>query len=98
MAQEMVVESLEDLRKSIDNIDNAIVAMLAERFKVTNRVGYFKASHGLPAKDGDREALQHARIQELSRQYGLDPELASCVLDQVIAKVVVNHEQIAKAI
>lgn len=92
------MESLEDLRKSIDNIDNAIVAMLAERFKVTNRVGYFKASHSLPAKDANREALQHARIQELSRQYGLDPILASAILDQVIAKVVVNHEQIAKAI
>jgi chorismate mutase len=94
----MVMESLEDLRKSIDNIDNAILAMLAERFKVTNRVGHFKADHNLPAKDPDREALQHARIQQLSQQYGLDPELASAILDQVIAKVVVNHEQIAKAI
>ena len=92
------MESLEELRKSIDNIDKAIVAMLAERFKVTNRVGYFKASHKLPAKDPDREALQHARVQELSQQYGLDPELASSILDQVIAKVVVNHLQIAKAI
>jgi chorismate mutase len=98
MAQEMIMESLEDLRKSIDNIDNAIVAMLAERFKVTNRVGHFKATHNLPAKDPDRESLQHARIQELSQQYGLDPELASSILDQVIAKVVVNHEQISKAI
>ncbi|MFO7552602.1 MAG: chorismate mutase, partial [Haliea sp.] len=84
------MESLEDLRKSIDNIDNAIVAILAERFKVTNRVGAYKASHNIPAKDPDREALQHARIKELSQQYGLDPELASSILDQVIAKVVAN--------
>ena len=89
------MESLEDLRKSIDNIDNAILAMLAERFKVTNRVGHFKASHKLPSRDPDREALQHARIHELSQQYGLDPELASSILDRVIAKVVANHEQIA---
>jgi chorismate mutase len=91
------VESLEDLRKSIDNIDNAIVAILAERFKVTNRVGIFKASHNIPAKDLDREALQHARIQELAQQYGLDRDLASSILDQVIARVVANHEEIAKA-
>ena len=96
VAQEMDMESLEDLRKSIDNIDNAILAMLAERFKVTNRVGHYKASHNLPARDMDREALQHARIQEMSRQYGLDPQLASSILDQVIAKVVANHEQIAR--
>ena len=92
------MESLEDLRKSIDNIDNAIVAMLAERFKVTDRVGHFKASNNLPAKDLRREALQHARIQELSQQYGLDPELASAILDQVIDRVVANHEQIARTI
>lgn len=94
----MIRESLEDLRKSIDNIDNAIVAMLAERFKVTNRVGHFKASHNLPAKDANREALQHARIKELSNQYGLDPELASSILDQVIEKVVLKHEEIAKSL
>ena len=92
------MESLEELRKSIDNIDNAIVAILAERFKITNRVGRFKADNKLPAKDPDREALQHSRIQELSQQYGLDPELASAILDQIINKVVANHEQIAKAI
>ena len=92
------MESLDELRKSIDNIDNAIVAMLAERFKVTDRVGYFKASNDLPAKDPGREAIQHARIQELSQQYGLDPNLASAILGQIIDKVVTNHEDIAKAI
>ena len=30
------METLEDLTKSIDNIDNAILAMFAERFKVTD--------------------------------------------------------------
>jgi chorismate mutase len=98
MVQEMVMESLEDLRKSIDNIDNAIVALLAERFKVTNRVGHFKASHKLPAKDPERQALQHARIQELSLQYGLDPEFASSILAQIVARVVIIHEQIAKGV
>ena len=91
------MESLEDLSKSIDNIDNAIVAMLAERFKVTTRVGYYKASNELPAKDSAREASQHKRIQELSAQYGLDPDLASSILDTVIAKVVESHDAIAKA-
>jgi chorismate mutase len=43
------VETLDDLRKSIDNIDDTIVAMFAERSKVTNRVGYYKAEKDLPA-------------------------------------------------
>ncbi|WP_206613550.1 chorismate mutase [Parahaliea mediterranea] len=91
------VESLDDMRKSIDNIDNAIVAMLAERFKVTNRVGYFKANNNLPVKDPEREAIQHSRIKELSNQYGLDPELASSILGQVIDEVVLKHQEIARS-
>lgn len=90
------MESLEDLRKSIDNIDNAIVAMFAERFKVTNKVGHYKAAKGLPAKDTDREAIQYRRINELASHYGLDPEFAESYLSSVIARVVRNHEEIAK--
>lgn len=89
------MEKLDDLRKSIDNIDNAIVAMFAERFKVTNKVGYFKAENGLPAKDTDREALQYRRMDELARQYGLDPEFAESYLSAMIERVVRNHEKIA---
>ena len=89
------METLDDLRKSIDNIDNAIVAMFAERFKVTNKVGHLKAAHQLPAKDPVREASQYKRVHELALQYGLDPEFAESYLSAVIARVVRNHEQIS---
>lgn len=39
---------LTSLRESIDNIDAAVVHMLAERFKATQRVGRLKAEHKLP--------------------------------------------------
>jgi chorismate mutase len=44
------VESLEDMRKSIDNIDNAIVAMFAERFKIMTKVGHYKAEYASPQR------------------------------------------------
>jgi len=88
-------ESLEEMRKSIDNIDNAIVAMLAERFKMTNRVGYYKAECKLPSKDLEREAEQQERIIEIAEQYGLDPEFAKSYLEAVIERVINNHEKIA---
>lgn len=90
------METLEDMRKSIDNIDNAIVAMFSERFKVTDRVGHYKANNGLPAKDTDRESLQFKRVNELAMQYGLDPEFAESYLSAVIIRVVRNHEEIAQ--
>ena len=42
-------EVLAHYRESIDNIDAALVFMLAERFKITKAVGAYKAEAGLPA-------------------------------------------------
>ena len=41
-------DQLSRYRQSIDNIDAALVYMLAERFKVTKAVGELKAREGLP--------------------------------------------------
>lgn len=87
------MESLEDMRKSIDNIDNAIVAMFAERFKVTDRVGEYKAQNGLAPKDESREAIQFTRISELAEQYGLDASFARTQLESVIERVVKRHAE-----
>lgn len=91
------METLDELRKSIDNIDNAIIAMFAERFKVTDKVGVFKAINGLPAKDMQREEVQFRRIDELSRHYGLDPLFARELLEKVIGRVVDNHLIVASS-
>lgn len=90
------MDNLEDLRKSIDNIDNSIVAMFAERFKITTKVGLYKAIHGLPAKDIQREAVQMQRISQLAENYGLESEFAQELLMKVIDRVVQNHESIAQ--
>ena len=42
------VSNLRDLRDSIDNIDAAIVHMLAERFWCTHALGKLKAQHDCP--------------------------------------------------
>ena len=41
-------EQLADYRASIDNIDAALVDLLAERFKITKAVGRYKATVDLP--------------------------------------------------
>ena len=91
-----IVETLDDMRKSIDNIDNPIIAMLAERFKITDRVGYYKAERGLPSKDSSRESSQFKRVAELAYHYGVDADFAEKYLSAVIAKVIKNHEEIAE--
>ena len=53
---------LADYRASIDNIDAALIHMLAERFRCTKAVGVLKAEHGLPPADPAREGQQIAGV------------------------------------
>lgn len=90
-------QELRALRATIDNIDAAVVHMLAERFKATQRVGRIKAEHGLPPADPAREQEQIARLRELAARADLDPVFAEKFLGFVIAEVIRHHEVIAQA-
>ncbi|MFR9726466.1 chorismate mutase [Streptomyces sp. MS19] len=92
---ESVRTELTSLRDSIDNIDAAVVHMLAERFKCTQRVGRLKAEHDLPAADPAREARQIARLRGLAEDAKLDPAFAEKLLNFIIAEVIRHHETIA---
>jgi chorismate mutase len=83
------------LRGSIDNLDAALVHLLAERFKCTEQVGRLKARAGFPPADPDREAVQIARLRRLSEESGLDPVFAEKILNVIIAEVIRNHEAFA---
>lgn len=84
-----------ELRKSIDNLDAALVHLLAERFKLTQKVGHLKALHGLPPADMKRENDQNVRLRELSRKSGLDPSFAEKLMNFMIQEVIQNHKLIA---
>ena len=92
-----VTAELARLRDSIDNMDAALVHLLAERFKITQQVGLLKAEHGLPPADPAREAQQIARLRSLAEQAKLDPEFAEKFLSFVVAEVVRHHEALATA-
>lgn len=90
--QAPALKELNELRKSIDNIDAAMVHMLAERFRCTQRVGALKARHDLPPADPAREAEQIARLRALAVQAQLDPEFAEKYLAFIIREVIRHHE------
>ena len=82
-----VPEELIVLRGAIDNMDAALIHLLAERFRITREVGRLKAERGLSPADPAREAEQIARLRQLAVESNLDPEFAQ--------KVVRHHEAIA---
>lgn len=82
---------LPELRDDLDRIDEELVRLLAERFRVTQEVGEFKRDNGLPPVDPTREAAQFERIDALATGAGLNPDFAKKFLRLIIDEVVVNH-------
>jgi len=85
---------LQRLRDSIDNIDAALVYLLAERFKCTKAVGKFKAAKGLPPADPVRETEQVARLRMLAKEAKFDPDFAEKFLAFIVQEVIRHHEAI----
>jgi chorismate mutase len=90
-----VIAELLRLRASIDNLDAALVHVLAERFRCTQQVGVLKAANNMPPADPEREAQQIERLRRLAVEAKLDPEFAEKFLNFIIAEVVRHHEAIA---
>jgi chorismate mutase len=88
-----VAEELAGIRESIDNIDAALIHMLAERFKFTQKVGKLKATNDLPPSDPEREARQVARLRALAEEANLDPTFAEKWFHFVVEEVIHHHEQ-----
>lgn len=91
----MTDEQLLRYRASIDNIDAALVHLLAERFKVTQAVGEYKAAAGLPASDPDRERVQIERLRGLAEESGLDPAFTEQFLRFIVDEVIRHHRRLA---
>ena len=81
-------------RDTIDNLDAALVHLLAERFRCTQRVGHIKARLDLPPADPDREARQVERLRTLAASSGLDPDFAEKFLGFMVREVIRHHEDI----
>jgi chorismate mutase len=95
LGQSVALDELKSLRGSIDNIDAALIHMLAERFKCTQKVGVLKATNDLPPADPAREKIQIERLRKLAADANLDPDFAEKFLNFIVHEVIRHHEAIA---
>lgn len=87
---------LAGFRASIDNIDAALIHMLAERFRITKAVGEYKARTALPASDPAREERQISRLRALAEDAQLDPDFGEKFIRFIIDEVIRHHERAKK--
>lgn len=87
-------EVLAGYRASIDNIDAALIYLLAERFKITKQIGAYKLGIGLPPTDPEREAVQITRLRELAESANLDPAFSEKFMRFVISEVIRHHTSV----
>jgi chorismate mutase len=80
-------------RKSIDNIDAALIHILAERFRITKEVGAYKARTGMAPADPAREEQQIKRLRSLAEEADLDPEFSEKFIRFVIDEVIRHHQR-----
>ena len=66
--------SLEDLRKQVDEMDERLVKLIAERTRVTREIGKEKREIGKPIEDKSREQIVMGKVKTLARAENLNPE------------------------
>ena len=75
---------LAGIRLRIDEVDQQLVALLAERGRLVGDVVHYKRAHHMPVVDRRREDEMLARIAHLAKDEGLDPRVAQQVLRTII--------------
>jgi len=88
-------EQLASYRKTVDNLDSALLHILAERFRCTEQVGHLKAEQALPATDSERERRQMDRSRIIANEVGLSQHFVESLMNLIVSAVVERHKEIA---
>lgn len=77
-------QALAPLRQQIDSIDSQLVALLAQRAKVTAQVGKIKQQFALPVYVPEREQALLSARREQAQALGVSADLAEDVLRRIM--------------
>ncbi len=76
--------SLEDLRKKIDEVDNKVVKLLAERMRIVEQVGTEKKKLGLPIEDKEREKVVLGKVKSTAQSENISQEGIESIYKQIV--------------
>jgi len=78
------LDSLSDLRRNIDRLDEQIIILLRERVALAKRISKLKLQKGLPIRDNGREREVLDRVAANAERGGINPELAKKIFKEII--------------
>lgn len=87
---------LSKLRSQIDKVDQEIISLLGQRFKITQKVGLYKKIHKLKPFDKQREIEMKKHIFTLAQKNNLDQKFVWSIFTKIILKVKKRHKEILK--
>lgn len=61
-------DELNALRNEINQIDEGLLQLLHQRQQVVNKIGKYKQTHGIPARDAKREAQLLKQLKQLAKE------------------------------
>ena len=86
-------DTLTELRRAIDGVDDELVALFAKRFELVKEVAEFKKAHGLPAAIPSRVAEVVARVRREAEAQRFSPETAEKLWRHLIADMIEFEEK-----
>ncbi|MBO8473306.1 MAG: bifunctional 3-deoxy-7-phosphoheptulonate synthase/chorismate mutase type II [Bacteroidetes bacterium] len=76
-------ESIEQLRARIDEIDDNIVSLLADRMDVSGKIGGYKKENSVSVLQGSRWDAVMSRVLSRAEAYGLDKDFIKDIFDRI---------------
>ncbi|MGC8816427.1 MAG: chorismate mutase [Candidatus Hadarchaeum sp.] len=79
---------LKEIRRRIDEIDENLIKLLAERLRISRDIAVLKKKLGAKIRDEVRERYVIDRARNLARELGIDPDFIESVMRLVMAQMV----------
>ena len=77
----MKCNSLEEVRENIDNIDDKIIKLIAQRSDYVKQAAYFKKSK-TDVKAADRVEKIIKKVREKAKIYGCSPDVVELIIGE----------------
>lgn len=91
----MMVKNLNEVRQKIDEIDQRIITLIAERGEYVKAAAQFKKTAAQVAAP-DRVAQVIEKVKQIATEKGADPELVGQVYQTMIAEFIALEHRMVK--